>query len=71
MAEYDKVKAHRKTLTLIKRFEQAAVALSWKGSQPSQDWGDIEREYKDAVNKLREHTSSLAYREVEEEGDET
>ncbi len=43
-----------------RRFERAAVNLSWKGSVHPDDYGHIEREYQEAAAALREHLNNQA-----------
>lgn len=51
--------------TLVAGLEKAAVAKSWRGSQPPADWSQIDKDLHDARGKLQAFVQSLLPKEPE------
>jgi hypothetical protein len=49
--------------TLAAGLEKAAVAKSWQGSQPPEDWAKIDKDLHDARGKLQAFVQSILSKE--------
>ena len=49
--------------TLAAGLEKAAIAKSWQGSQPPEDWAKIDKDLHDAWGKLQAFVQSLLLKE--------